>query len=341
MTAVHSRQRIALALVCGLLCAWATLRSFGVFTKYVDFVQLWAGGRAILEGHNPYSTVGPGLPFQWPWPLLYPLPAAIVAIPLAPLSALAATAVFGGIAGAVFAWALMEHGYAPLAGFFSAALMAAVRAGQWSPLLAGAMAAPVIGVLFICKPTVGAAYFIARPSWWALGGGAALALVSFAISPTWFADWLVAIKQNAAIWYPHTSYRPIVTEPGGIIAVACLLRWRRAEGRLVTAIACVPLTPMPYEMVALFLVPRTAGEAALLSATTWGVQFWLDGMITSIPTFSGRYDYTAQLMAATAYPLATLMVLRRPNVGPLPVWLEERIAGWPRWLRGSSSAAAA
>jgi len=341
MRAVPPRQRFALAMLCGFVCAWATLRAFGVFSPHVDVLQLWGAGRAVLNGQDPYQIVGPGLEFEWPWPLLYPLPAVLVALPLAPFTAVAATTIFGGVAGAVFAWALMEHGYPPLAGFFSAALMAAVRAGQWSPLLAGAMVAPVIGVLFICKPTVGLAYFIARPSWWAVGGGAVLALVSFAVAPTWVAEWLAAIKQNAEMWYPDTSYRPIITEPGGVFALACLLRWRRYEARLVAAIASVPLTPMPYEVVALFLVPRTAGEAAALSAASWAVQFWLDHAIPSIPTIGGRYDYTAQVMAATMYPLATLMVLRRSNEGALPPWLEEHIAGWPRWIRGRAVTATA
>ena len=104
----------------------------------------------------------------------------------------------------------------------------------------------------------------------------------------------------------------------------------------MVALACVPLTPMPYELVALFLVPRTAGEAALLSAGSWGVQFWLDAMIPTIPTFGGQYDYTAQVMAVTMYPLATLMVLRRANQGAMPAWVERRIAGWPGWIRGTA-----
>jgi hypothetical protein len=28
------------------------------------------------------------------------------------------------------------------------------------------------------------------------------------------------------------------------------------------------------------------------------------------------------------------MILQRPNHGPVPAWIERRIAGWPDWLRG-------
>ncbi|PYP77273.1 MAG: hypothetical protein DMD35_15685 [Gemmatimonadetes bacterium] len=45
---------------------------------------------------------------------------------------------------------------------------------------------------------------------------------------------------------------------------------------------------------------------------------------------SGRY-YTLLLFLP-----ATIMVMRRPNEGSLPAWLEARIAAWPKWLRGTS-----
>jgi hypothetical protein len=331
---VPTRTRVALSALLGLLCAWATWRNFGRSGPHTDFSQLWAAARAILHGQNPAHVIGPGLAFQWTWPILYPLPADLIALPFVPLSEHMAPTVFAIFTGAAFAWALTEHGMAPMAGFFSSALMVAVTSGQWSPLLAGATAVPWLGVLFIAKPTVGAAYFTYRPTWWPIIGGAILAGISFLIEPTWVADWFAAIRQNAAIWYPDTSYRAIVSEPGGILALLCLLRWRRPEARLVAAIACVPLTPMPYELVALFLVPRTAGEAALLAAASWALQFRLDAVIPHLATFGQRYDYTGQLMALTLYPLATIMVLRRPNEGTVPAWFERRIAQWPPWLRG-------
>ena len=59
-----------------------------------DFAQVWFAARSILHSVNPYHAVGPGRAFDWPFPLLYPLPAAVIAIPLAPLSQNAATVVF-------------------------------------------------------------------------------------------------------------------------------------------------------------------------------------------------------------------------------------------------------
>lgn len=334
---VPRKTRTLLALAIGCLTAWPTYRAFSEVSPHRDFVQVWAMARALLHGQNPYHVIGPGLAFHWAWPLMYPLPAALVAIPVAPFSEITATVIFSGLAGVAFAWALTEHGIAPLAGVFSAALMNAVTSGQWSPLLAGATALPWLGVLFIAKPTMGAVYFAYRPTWWPIVGGGILAAAAFALEPTWLMDWFAAIRQNAAIWAPYTSYRSIIGEPGGFLALLCLLRWRRPEARLVAALACVPLTPMPYELVALFLVPRKAGEAALLAAAGWAVQFRLDTVIPHLPTFGQRYDYTAQLMALTLYPLATLMVLRRQNEGTVPAWIESAIRYFPPGLRGNAA----
>jgi hypothetical protein len=40
------------------------------------------------------------------------------------------------------------------------------------------------------------------------------------------------------------------------------------------------------------------------------------------------------------YVPLTLMVLKRPNAGPMPLWIERRVASWPAWLRGRPEAAA-
>ena len=189
IAAVPWRSRLALALAGGLLVAWATSREYRVNPGHHDFGQVWYASRAILHGENAYQLIGPGLSYDWPWPFLYPLTAAIVTLPFASLPEAWAATLFMLIGGAVFAWTLMEHGYAPLAGFCSGALLGAAAGGQWAPLLAGSMAVPWIGVLFAAKPTVAAAYFVARPSWWPIVGGLVLVAIAFAVQPTWVSDW--------------------------------------------------------------------------------------------------------------------------------------------------------
>jgi hypothetical protein len=302
---------------------------------------VWFASRAILRGDNPYHLIGPGLGYDWPWPFLYPLVAAIVTLPLAPLPEAWAAAVFTLIGGAAFAWTLMEHGYPPLAGFCSGALLGAASGGQWAPLLVSAVVIPPLGLFFAAKPTVATAYFFARPNWWPIIGGFALVAIALAVQPTWIFDWRQAMEWNSRLWASSTHFRAIAMVPGGVVALLCLLRWRRPEARLVAALACVPLTPSPYETVPLFLVPRSAGEAALLSAASFAVQFVLDHVTPTLPSDRARFEYVARLLAWVMYPLATAMVLRRRNEGAVPMWLEKRIALWPPWLRGTPDSVAA
>lgn len=219
------------------------------------------------------------------------------------------------VGGCAFAWALMEHGYAPAFGFFSGAVHMAAETGQWSPLLASSVVIPPLAFLLIAKPTIGAALFVARPTWWAIGGAVALAAIAWMIQPTWVADWRAAVALNNARWGTQSPYRAPILFPGGIIALACLLRWRRPEARLVAALACVPQTTTQYEAVPLFLVPRTFGEVWVLWACSYAQHFLGQYVVDRVPTGEEHLALSGRWLALVMYVPATLMVLRRPNDG--------------------------
>jgi hypothetical protein len=178
-----------------MFSAFVTLQKNMREPTHRDFEQVWFAARALLSGAHPYSLVGPGLAFDWPFPLVYPLPAAVIAIPLAPFPALVATVLFSTLAGVTFSWALMEYGYGPLFGFFSMPVRAAFETVQWSPLLAASTVISPLAVLLVAKPTVGGALFLARHSRWAFLGAIQFGGAAFVIQPAWFADWLAAIAQ--------------------------------------------------------------------------------------------------------------------------------------------------
>jgi hypothetical protein len=87
-----------------------------------------------------------------------------------------------------------------------------------------------------------------------------------------------------------------------------------------------------YETVPLALVPRGWKEAALFTALTYAVFFLLPsptgGSFAPFAMASGR------LSTLLIYVPLTAMVLRRPNQGTLPAWLDRRVALWPPWLKG-------
>jgi hypothetical protein len=333
---VPRNRRVALSLLLGLVAGTVTWQANVVKPWPRDFAQVWFLARSILNGVNPYPLVGPGLSFDWAWPLLYPIPAGIVAIPFAPLPSDWASVAFMVVGGATFAWALMEYGYGPLFGFFGAALHYAAETAQWSPLFAAAVVLPPISAVLLAKPTIGAAIFVARPSWWGVGGALVLALIGFVVQPTWVGDWLQAARTNNLAWLPHRPYQIPVLMPGGWLALLCLLRWRRPEARLVAALACVPQSPTLYETVPLFLVPRTFWQAATLVALSYG-QHALVELLMPAPRIAGEYfDLSGRLIAVMLYAPVTAMVLRRPNEGGVPAWLDARLPpSWPSWLRGA------
>ena len=74
--------------------------------RHRDFAQVRYAARAVLAGVDPYTVIGPGRPFAWDWPLYYPLPAALVALPLAPFAEPLAMSLFVAIGFGLFAWAL-------------------------------------------------------------------------------------------------------------------------------------------------------------------------------------------------------------------------------------------
>lgn len=326
---VPPRRRFQISVALGLL---AGLRAYlnGVLDPLPrDFAQVWYAARAVLSGYDPYAMIGPGRAFEWNWPLFYPLPAALAVTPLAPLPAVWASTIFMCLGGGCFAWALMEHGYAPLLGFMSAAMVLAAEVVQWSPLYAAALILPPLGIVFVAKPTIGAALWFARPSRWAIVGGVLLVGGSFLIQPDWFAAWRSGFDPSRVAVASGLHFGAPVMQPGGFVALFALARWRRPEARLIAALACVPQSLVVYETVPLFLVPRTLTESIVLVALSYVAQMGI--VVTMGRTLSGHGNWW---ITCLLYLPATLMVLRRPNVGTAPAWVTRLL---PTQLRGADA----
>jgi len=334
MTPVPPRRRLVIAGGVGMLEAVIHLIHSIAETQPSDFAQAWFAAHALLRGQDPYALIGPGLTFDWLYPFVYPLSAALLALPFAAIpNVTVASACFASFGAGVLACALMRNGYWPLVALASYAVLFSFRVAQWSPLFAAALVVPPLGVTLAAKPTIGAAIFIARPSWWAVGGGVVLLAVSFALESSWLPHWLDAIARTKAMWAPAEAYRMPIALPGGALVLACLARWRRADARLVVALACVPQTFWPYDLVPLFLVPERPAECvalALLSA--------IPAYAASSTPFDPHAAETLQRIGQASlwaiYLPCVVIVLRRPNEGTAPAWVDARLAHWPAWLRG-------
>lgn len=228
-----------------------------------DLAQLWHAARSWMHGLDPYSSVGPGRAFDWPFPLLYPMTAVLAAVPLVALPLWVADPLFVGLGAACLAWVLMRDRFDDprLLVFLSGAGVLAVQTSQWSPLMCASVFLPGLGFLLACKPTLGLALLTAFPSWRVMVGIGAFALVSLVAWPTWPVQWLDALPAATHIVAP-------VMRPGGVLVLAVLYHWRVPEARLVAAWACMPQTPEMYEAVPLFLIPHTWRESGILAGLT-------------------------------------------------------------------------
>lgn len=291
-----------------------------------DLQQAWMGAVALLQGLDPYQAIGPGRQFEHEFRFIYPLPASLVILPLALLSELSAAVVFVWISTALLAFSITADGWHRLPLFLSSAFVMSIRRVQWTPLLTAALQLPSMAWVFIAKPNIGLALLLAarsrRTVTVALVGGAALALASFLILPHWPAEWLEAVGSAT-----HT--RAPITQRGGFLVLLALLRWRRWDARLIVALACVPQTLYWYDILPLLLIARTFRESLLLSLVT-SSGFLIDMALVTDDDFTVPHKRFGGLIVAVAYLPATLLVLRRPNEGPVPDWLErplQRLTG--------------
>jgi hypothetical protein len=271
-----------------------------------DFDQLWIAARALATGKDPYAAF-PSSGFAFP--LFYPLPAVLLALPVAWLPIELARSVWAGFGAAVLTLAAFRYGRGLATGLVSAGFMNAVVLNQWSPMLTAGAVMPWLAITWVAKPSIGLALFLAYPSRRAVGLAAGLGAISLAVFPAWPAHWLSAL---------HGAFQTApVLQPGGFVLLLALLRWRRPEGRLLAALACVPQTIGLYETVPLFLIPRTRwegyGMAALSMVAAFG-QAWVlrrAGEPLSVMLLA-RWP----ILLVLVYLPALVLVLRFPKGAP-------------------------
>jgi len=332
------RMRFILSLAAAVLSAFRAFLYVVGQPKPRDFDQTWYAARALFGGRNPYTEIGPGLPFNWPQYFYYPLNAPLAVAPLALFSKSVAGILFAGIASGVFVWAATRRSLAPAVVITSASAAFAAETVQWSPLFGAAFGVPWLGIFLSAKPTVGLAVFLARPTRWAVIGGLALTVVGLMLVPTWPADWIAAVHHTSLLTTGGTTFLAPIVTPGGALSVLMLLRWRRPEARLVLALACIPQTPLLYETVPLFLVPQTIVEGGALWFGSWLVALsqWLG---SPFPTELAGYMASEHAIGWLLYLPCVVIILRRPNVGLVPSWLESRLRTWnlPGWMVGRAA----
>lgn len=281
-----------------------------------DFTWHWLGARALIEGQNPYEVVKAGGQYALDAPYLYPLTTAIAAVPFALwLKPIAAATVFVGLSAAILAWGLTQSGYGRLWTFLSVPFLWACVAGQWAPLVAASALVPALAWLAPVKPSLGLASIAFRPSKSAVAGSAVFVAISLLINPQWPREWIESLAHRVG-----GVYRMPITVGPGFLLILAVLRWRRPEARLLLIMSFVPQLFLFYDQLLLWLVPRTWRETATLSVLSFfAIVFARIGYVSS--DLRHLVDAYAPVIVATIYLPCLIMILRRPNEGELPAWL--------------------
>jgi hypothetical protein len=183
-------------------------------------------------------------------------------------------------------------------------------------LLTAAVLLPALGWACAIKPSIGLAHLCYRLDWRAAALAAGFLLLSVAISPAWPTAWL---RELASL---HGHPPPIATLVGMWAALA-VFRWRQPEARLLLGLVCVPQLLFFYDQLAVGLVARTSRELLGLLLCQW-----VAAAIWWASWFAWPRPETTYVAAASPFVLvgvyvpALLVVLRRPNTGDLPAWIE-------------------
>jgi hypothetical protein len=137
------------------------------------------------------------------------------------------------------------------------------------------------------------ALLAAAPTRRAILASLALALLSVVLFPRWPIEWWYATKTAAWIMSRSTCWRAY----GGCISA---LRWKRAEPRLLAALAPIPHTPPLYDAVPLFLIPTIFDEGLFLSGQTVVWKIGLNVM-APYPSLDAAFAMSDQLMSWVLY----------------------------------------
>jgi hypothetical protein len=302
-------------------------------TGFEDFGQLWTAARSARAGLDPYLAVSAMREYRT-WGLLYPGTAIVAILPFSFASLLTDRTLFTVLGAMVFAFLATRDGWGRAPWVVHFGFLQACDLGQWSTWLAVAVMCPWLGGLAVCKPNIGLAVIAAirsrRGLITAAIGGVALLVASLVWMPEWPRRWLATLPHGA-------DNLPLIIGPGGPVLALVLLRWRRWETRFFLMMACVPQNPLPFGVITLAAIPFTFGESALLAVLSYAIV-----PIGYVPTFATFHDFANVARVVTiwfAYVPMLLMLLRRPNEGDIPQWLENVAQRLPKWLRGTPRSA--
>lgn len=301
-TAPRLYRRIVVALTVGLVCGIGSyVLNLLNGAQDQDFRFFWLGSKMLLEGRSPYVFMryvegGPGF-FQ-------PLTAAVITAPFVWMPVRVAGPIFIALSCGLLAYVVTARAWWPLLMFLSGSMFVAVRAANLTPLVTIGFFLPSAMWLGAVRPNAGLAMLAYRPSVRAAATMLIFALACLIIAPRWPLEWLDVLRQSR---YHHSP----ISAPGGYVLALVLLCWRQADARLLLVMSLVPCSPIVYDALPIFVIPRRWQEAAFLATTTMIAHVVTEGM-----SYTSTFDLMEQsrpLLLWTCYVPAMLLVFRHAD----------------------------
>lgn len=305
------RQRVAVALAAALaaaLVAWVKYRQAG---PPMDFAFFWVAARAVMAGADPYAVIQRGAQFDNAF--VYPLPAAVTVVPFALMPQAVAGIVFAALGIGCLAYAITsDWNRWPILMSFPA--LWAVGAGQWSPFVTAAALVPGFAFAAACKPTLGAAMWLRKPSWRFVWVGLIPVVLSLIVMPDWPVRWLDATRHAT-----EGNYHVPLVQPFGFLLLLAAIRWRSPDARLLLGMAIVPQTMLFYDQLPLLLLARTRTQAYLFALWSYALPV-VARFVGNGPTADSKtatLHYLAHVITWGMYLPALAWVLWRRDEGSL------------------------
>jgi hypothetical protein len=307
------------ALLIAAISAAMHLRRAIDNSGWSDFAPMWEAARLMFSGQNPYDLIGPGNVVVSAYPMYYPATAFVVAGPFALIPSVhVASTAFVFVSAMLLAYGATADGWYRLPMFPSIAYFHSVFLGQWSILMMAAIYLPAVAAIAVVKPQ--AAVPVVGSSTdsrtWkaAVFGGAAITIISLLVMPSWPSDWWGKVQGSG-------DFVPAIARFGGPLILLNLLKWRRPEAWLILLAACMPQTWPPYNGLILMAAAMTYREAcvlSLVSSIAWIAFAYFSPELSK----AEQQSQMSMVLNLSGYIPATLLILRRPNTGAAPVWLE-------------------
>jgi hypothetical protein len=207
-----------------------------------------------------------------PYAIPYPVPAALVAMPLAWMRDVTAGSLFFGLSATLLAFGILRSGEEwRLAMFLSWSFVYALLWVQWTPLICALWFSPAVAAMVVIKPHIALPVLLAGDfrkrlsegrGWKWLIPPAALLLLSLVWYPSWPLVWYGQIRTYQGI------SPPLLSMPLGPLVLLSLINWRDRRAWLLITLAMMPQR-MVYDQLPIMLLANSRRQLWILVAASW------------------------------------------------------------------------